>query len=103
LAWGFSVELELLPPNFWPLWLRGTLWQNRRVTSGLYAAEFSAQSLEVGVCPLAFHWGRVESRACVEQLFGRVHAQGFGFDQPQTPAAEVTLALGANETLSYRL
>jgi hypothetical protein len=103
LAWGVSAELELRPPRFWSLWMRGIAWQSRRVASGLDGAQFSAQSLELGVCPWSLHWGRLESRACLEQLFGRVHAKGYGFDQPQSPGAEITLALGANETLSYRL
>jgi len=101
LGVGFAVELELRPPQFWPLWLRATRWHGQRVVAGSTGAEFSAQSLELGVCPWTLELGQLELRSCVEQLFGRVHAKGFGFDLDQS-GASATLALGAMETLSFR-
>lgn len=99
LGAGLAVELELRPPLFWPLWLRATLWRSQRVVAGTSEATFSAQTLELGVCPWTLDWEPFEFRSCVEQLLGRVRAEGLGFDLPQSGAA-ATLALGATETLS---
>jgi hypothetical protein len=96
---GFALELELRPPRFWPLWLRAAGWGSQSVGAGLGGAEFSAQSLELGVCPWTPEWGSIELRSCAEQLLARVHAQGKGFDLVQS-GASVSLALGASETLS---
>ncbi|MEO8183827.1 MAG: hypothetical protein ABI895_33805 [Deltaproteobacteria bacterium] len=101
LGTGLAVELELRPPRFWPLWLRATRWHGQRVVAGTTGAEFSAQSLELGMCPWTLELGNLELRSCVEQLFGRVHARGFGFDLDQS-GASVTLAWGAMEALSFR-
>jgi hypothetical protein len=103
LAWGLSAELELRPPRFWPLWLRAAAWRSQRVAAGADRAEFSAQSVELGVCPWILHWERLESRACAQQWLGRVRAKGVGFDRDQSPGVAATLALGLNEMLSYRL
>jgi hypothetical protein len=101
LGAGLAVELELRAPQFWPVWLRATRWASQRVRTGTTGAEFSAQTLELGVCPWTFELGSLEGRSCVQQLLGRVHAKGFGFDVDQS-GATASLALGASETLSIR-
>jgi hypothetical protein len=101
LGAGLAIELELRPPRLWPLWLRATDWHGQRMLAGASGAAFSAQTLEIGVCPWTFEWERIGSRSCVEQLLGRVHAEGLGFDLPQS-GASATLALGATENLSLR-
>jgi hypothetical protein len=101
LGAGFALELELRPPQFWPLWLRAAGWGSQSVGAGLGRAEFSAQSLELGVCPWTPEWGSIELRSCAEQLLARVHAKGVGFDLDQS-GASASLALGVAETLSVR-
>jgi len=99
LGAGFALELELRPPQFWPLWLRAAGWGRQSVGAGLGGADFSAQSLELGVCPWTPEWGSIELRSCAEQLLARVYAKGVGFDLDQS-GASASLALGVSETLS---
>ncbi|HEU4578030.1 MAG TPA: hypothetical protein VFS67_07235 [Polyangiaceae bacterium] len=97
LGLGGSFELELRPPAFWALWLRAALWQPRRIGAG-QGVELSAQTLELGVCPLLFELAGLESRLCAQQLVGRVAMQGFGFDRDQSGSG-ASFALGASESL----
>lgn len=82
---GVHLELELLFPRFWPLWLSASYWGEQRVNVGSsdVGARFSLVSLRVGACPTRTELGRFELSACVEQLFGRQGAQGFGFERSE--------------------
>jgi hypothetical protein len=104
LGWGLAVELELTPPRFWPLFVRATGWWPQRIGSSAAHAEFSAQNVELGVCPWTLPLGqRLASRSCAEQLIGRLSTDGSGFDRAEPPGAKTTFAMGASETLSIRL
>jgi hypothetical protein len=83
-AVGLELGLELRPPQFWPLALRGTWW----VEQGLGGrprpgrrVEFAARSLELGVCPWTGRLGSFGASACVVQWFGRIDAGPSGFDE----------------------
>lgn len=78
---GLHAELELWFPSFWPVSLRAAVWRDQRLGSNV-GADFSVQTLQIGVCPGAFGLGEVELLFCVEQLLGRQHTEGFGFDRP---------------------
>jgi hypothetical protein len=83
-ALGLELGLELRPPDFWALSLRGTWW----VEQGLggqprpgRGAEFAARTFELGVCPWAGQLGPFGATLCALQWVGRIDARGSGFDQ----------------------
>jgi hypothetical protein len=96
-----SVEagLTLVFPHFWPLSLRAALWHDQRlgVESGI---DFSLQTLQLGICPATLEAAAIEVSFCVEQLLGRVHVSGFGFDQADA-SDHWLAAFGAGVVLRY--
>jgi hypothetical protein len=104
IAFGAELGIELRPPHFWPLSLRGTWW----VEQGLGGRprpgrrlELAARTLELGLCPWAGALGSFEAAACVVQWLGRVDAQGSGFDENGADEAWLA-AFGLAPALTHR-
>ena len=70
-ALAASVELELAPRSFWAFWLRASAFLDQRTGAGT-GGEFSAQALELGLCPWAARGERFQARSCAQQLLARV-------------------------------
>jgi hypothetical protein len=103
-AFGIELGLELRPPHFWPLSLRGTWWVEQSLggrTRPGRSAEFEARTLELGICPWTGPLGSFEAAACVVQWLGRIDARGSGFDENDTDEAWMA-AVGLAPTLAYR-
>lgn len=100
VALAGALELELAPPRSWPFWLRALGFLDER-TGAATGGEFSAQALELGVCPWAPRGERFEARLCAEQLLGLVRARGFGSDADRQEP-RVSLALGLEQSVGYR-
>jgi hypothetical protein len=104
VAFGLELGLELRPPWFWPLALRGTWW----VEQGLGGqprpgrhVDFTARTLELGVCPWAGRVGSFGASACVVFWFGRIDARGSGFDESFANEGWLAAA-GLAPALDYR-
>jgi hypothetical protein len=96
-----AVEVELEPPRFWPFWLRASTFLEERAGAAT-GGEFTAHTLELGVCPWSPRGSRWESRLCAQQLLGVLKAQGFGSDADQEEP-RISFALGLEQTLGYRI
>jgi hypothetical protein len=104
LGAGLELGLTLRANAFWPVSLRGTGWaeQRRTLASRASGATFSAQTLEVGVCPWTGRFGGLEASVCVLQVLGRVRARGFGFDETWREDAWL-VQFGGGAALTQRL
>lgn len=82
-ALGLEVGLHLQVNQLWPVVLRGTGWSEQRQGGPATGkgATFSAQTLELGLCPWTGRFGGREASVCASQRLGRVEARGFGFDE----------------------
>lgn len=100
VALAAAFELELAPPRSWPFWVRASAFLDER-TGAATGGEFSAQALELGVCPWAPRGERLEARLCAQQLLGLVGASGFGSDADRQEP-RVSLALGLEQSFGYR-
>jgi hypothetical protein len=83
VGYGLELGLTLRANAFWPVSIRGTGWaaQRRELEAGVRGATFSAQTLELGVCPWSGEWGPRSMSVCALQWVGRGRARGFGFEQ----------------------
>lgn len=103
-ALGLELGLELRPPHFWPLTLRGTWWLEQDAAGprpGRRVA-FAARTLELGVCPWTGPIGAFEAAACLVQWLGRLDARGFGFDESGSDDGWLA-AIGVAPALGYRI
>jgi hypothetical protein len=84
-ALGLELGLELKSNRLWPVQLRGAGWSEQRqaLPGDAKGATFSAQTLELGVCPWTGRLAGREVSVCASQRLGRIAARGFGFDEPQ--------------------
>lgn len=101
VALGLELGLVLKVNELWPVVLRGTGWSERRqrVADSPKGATFSAQTLELGLCPWTGRLGGSEASVCASQRLGRVVARGQGFEQPQRDDGwQLHLGLGATLT-----
>ena len=101
VALGLELGLVLKVNELWPVVLRGTGWSERRqsVAGSEKGATFSAQTLELGLCPWTGRLGGSEASVCASQRLGRVVARGHGFEQPQRDDGwQLHLGLGATLT-----
>lgn len=96
-----AVELELDPPSFWPFWLRASTFLEERA-GGATGGEFTAHTLELGICPWSPRGPRWQARLCAQQLLGVLQARGFGSDDDRDEP-RVSVALGLEQTLGYRI
>jgi hypothetical protein len=96
-----TLEVGLEPPHSWPFWVRASAFFDER-TGAATGGEFSAQALELGVCPFSPRGERLEARTCAQQLLGLVGARGFGSDADRQEP-RVSLALGVEQTVGYRI
>jgi len=103
-AFGLELGLELRPPHFWPLTLRGTWWVEQDVAGPRPGrrVEFAARTLELGVCPWTGPLGAFEGAACLVQWLGRMEARGFGFDESGSDDGWLA-AVGLAPALGYRI
>lgn len=102
-AFGVELGVELRPPLFWPVSLRGTWWVEQGV-GGPRAGRrvhFAARTLELGVCPWTGVLGSFEAAACAVQWLGRSDARGSGFDENGVDEGWVAAA-GLSPALAHR-
>jgi hypothetical protein len=99
LAVGAQARLGLIVPRFWPLFVDATLWYRQRLGDE-QGVRFALRTLRLGVCPWQSAADGLELTVCVDELFGAVRAQGFGFDEPETVDRWLA-AVGAGATARY--
>jgi hypothetical protein len=102
VSYGLEVGLTLRANAFWPVSIRGTGWvtQRRELEARGRGATFSAQTLELGLCPWSGQWGPVSIALCALQWVGRGRARGFGFEQAAQSDAWL-VQFGAGATLTH--
>jgi hypothetical protein len=96
---GVHAAIEVAVPSFWPLRLGAALWRDRKLGAER-GVEFSLQTLQLAVCPLSLDLGGLDLNVCAEQLLGRTHTVGFGFDVPDTSDHWIA-AFGPGAQLRY--
>jgi hypothetical protein len=89
------LRLDIVPPDFWRFGLAASLWYPQRRGGSVQGVEFTARTLELSICPLRSQWGELGVNLCVQELFGVVEADGYGFDRPRmTTGLLLDLGLG---------
>ncbi len=87
-SFGLSLRALVSPPGFWTLGLEAMAL--RSVDAGVKGsdagANFSPKSLGVWLCPVSYDLLGVDTRACLVEHVGRLHVEGFGFDDNQKVA-----------------
>jgi hypothetical protein len=103
-AFGIELGVELHPPHFWPVSLRGTWWVEQSVGGRPRPGrgiELAARTLELGLCPWVSPLASFEAAACFVQWLGRVDARGSGFDENAADEAWIA-AVGLAPRLAHR-
>jgi hypothetical protein len=99
LAVGAQARLGLVVPRFWPVVVDATWWHGQRLGDE-QGARFALETLRLGVCPWQLAADGLELSVCVDELFGALRAEGFGFDERETVDRWLA-AVGAGATASY--